>query len=138
MFFLAMARTNTRSRRWRFQFRRRIQTSSCSISQLSSNQCWSKSIFWIFQKQQILWFSQDEPNPTAQKAAVDDVKKTAETFRSLIDEKFHQQLVIRGERRLSHRACYGALIIMLYREQPRFQVRKKNKSNDRIWPFSCS
>lgn len=65
--------------------------------------------------------AQEEPNPTARDAALDDVKKTADTFRSLIDEKFHQQLVARSERRLSHRAMQGALMIMLYREQPRFQ-----------------
>ena len=65
---------------------------------------------------------QNEPNPTAQVAALEDVKKTADAFRSLIDEKFHQQLVNRGERRLSHRAMFGALMIRLYREQPRFQV----------------
>lgn len=65
--------------------------------------------------------AQEEPNPTARDAALDDVKKTADTFRSFIDEKFHQQLVGRSERRLSHRAMQGALMIMLYREQPRFQ-----------------
>ena len=54
---------------------------------------------------------------------MEDVKKTADTFRSLLDEHFHNQLVKRGERRLSHRALLGALMIMLYREQPRFQVR---------------
>ena len=64
----------------------------------------------------------DEPNPTAREAALEDVKKTADSFRSLIDEKFHQQLVARSERRMSHRAFQGALMIMLYREQPRFQV----------------
>ena len=67
-------------------------------------------------------FVQEEPNPTARDAALDDVKKTADTFRSLIDEKFHQQLLARAERRTSHRALQGALMIMLYREQPRFQV----------------
>jgi tryptophan 2,3-dioxygenase len=50
------------------------------------------------------------------------VKKTADTFRSLIDEKFHQQLVGRGERHMNHRALLGALMVMLYREQPLFQV----------------
>lgn len=65
----------------------------------------------------------DEPNPTARDAALEDVKKTADTFRSFIDEKFHQQLVARSERRMSHKALQGALMIMLYREQPRFQVR---------------
>ncbi|UJR14691.1 hypothetical protein I4U23_001684 [Adineta vaga] len=65
--------------------------------------------------------AESEPNPTAHQAALEDVKKTADTFRSLIDEKFHQQLVARGERRMNHRAMHGALMIMLYREQPRFQ-----------------
>ena len=67
-------------------------------------------------------FLKEEPNPTARDAAIEDVKKTADSFRSLIDEKFHQQLVARSERRMSHRALQGALMIMLYREQPRFQV----------------
>ena len=53
---------------------------------------------------------------------MDDVKKTADSFRSLIDEKFHLQLVARADRRMSQRALFGALMIMLYREQPRFQV----------------
>ncbi|CAF4411788.1 unnamed protein product, partial [Rotaria magnacalcarata] len=65
--------------------------------------------------------AQDEPNPTAREAALEDVKKTADTFRSFIDEKFHQQLIARSERRMSHKALQGALMIMLYREQPRFQ-----------------
>ncbi|CAF1423024.1 unnamed protein product [Rotaria magnacalcarata] len=65
--------------------------------------------------------AESEPNPTARDAALEDVKKTADTFRSLIDEKFHQQLLSRGDRRMSHRAWHGALMIMLYREQPRFQ-----------------
>lgn len=77
----------------------------------------------MFRIEENVFFLQSEPNPTAQEAAIEDVKKTADTFRSLIDEKFHQQLVARGERRLSHRAFFGALMIMLYREQPRFQVR---------------
>jgi flagellar biosynthesis component FlhA len=76
-------------------------------------------------------FIKDEPNPTARDAALEDVKRTADTFRSLIDEKFHQQLVARSERRISHRAMQGALMIMLYREQPRFQVRQSNKIHRR-------
>ena len=74
----------------------------------------------------LLFFSfaifKNEPNPTAHDAALEDVKKTADTFRSLIDEKFHQQLVARGERHMNYQALHGALMIMLYREQPRFQV----------------
>ena len=80
----------------------------------------------------IFFFFQDEPNPTAREAALDDVRKTADTFRSLIDEKFHQQLVGRGERRMSHRALQGALMIMLYREQPRFQVSFNEVKSTRV------
>jgi tryptophan 2,3-dioxygenase len=65
---------------------------------------------------------QEEPNPTAREAAFEDVRKTADSFRSFIDEKFHLQLLARSERRMSHKALQGALMIMLYREQPRFQV----------------
>jgi len=31
--------------------------------------------------------AENEPNPTAHAAALEDVRKTADTFRSLIDEK---------------------------------------------------
>src|SRR5689334_13518074 len=69
--------------------------------------------FYIKKKNIFLHFK-DEPNPTARDAALEDVRKTADTFRSLIDEKFHQQLLARSERRMSHRALQGALMIMLY------------------------
>ncbi|CAF4108969.1 unnamed protein product, partial [Rotaria sp. Silwood2] len=84
--------------------------------------------FWERYKRSVVQYidylqsnAEDEPNPTAREAALDDVKKTADTFRSFIDEKFHQQLLARSERRMSHKALQGALMIMLYREQPRFQ-----------------
>ena len=43
-----------------------------------------------------------------------------ELFDSIFDEKIHNALVARGERRLSHRALQGALMISFYRENPRF------------------
>ncbi|KAG8183955.1 hypothetical protein JTE90_005186 [Oedothorax gibbosus] len=42
------------------------------------------------------------------------------TFDSLFDVEKHNALVARGERRFSHKAFQGALMISLYREEPRF------------------
>lgn len=47
-------------------------------------------------------------------------KRRRELFDSIFDEKIHNALVARGERRLSHRALQGALMISFYRESPRF------------------
>ncbi|XP_045124944.1 tryptophan 2,3-dioxygenase-like [Portunus trituberculatus] len=47
-------------------------------------------------------------------------KRRQELFDSIFDEKIHNALVARGERRLSHRALQGALMISFYREVPRF------------------
>ncbi|XP_008324797.1 tryptophan 2,3-dioxygenase A [Cynoglossus semilaevis] len=45
-----------------------------------------------------------------------------EVFTSLFDEKRHEHLLSKGERRLSYKALQGALMIYFYREEPRFQV----------------
>ncbi|XP_033127141.1 tryptophan 2,3-dioxygenase-like [Anneissia japonica] len=46
--------------------------------------------------------------------------KDKETFDSIFDEKTHAALVKRGERRLSHKALQGAMMISLYRHEIRF------------------
>lgn len=43
-----------------------------------------------------------------------------ETFDSIIDVNIHNKLVARGERRLSHQALQGALLISFYRNEVRF------------------
>ncbi|XP_056295582.1 tryptophan 2,3-dioxygenase A [Pseudoliparis swirei] len=43
-------------------------------------------------------------------------------FTSLFDEKRHEHLFSKGERRISYKALQGALMINFYREEPRFQV----------------
>ncbi|KAF3818551.1 hypothetical protein GH733_011968 [Mirounga leonina] len=48
--------------------------------------------------------------------------KQKEVLLSLFDEKRHEHLYSKGERRLSYRALQGALMIYFYREEPRFQV----------------
>ncbi|XP_069027204.1 tryptophan 2,3-dioxygenase A isoform X2 [Embiotoca jacksoni] len=51
-----------------------------------------------------------------------ELVKQKELFTSLFDEKRHDHLVSKGERRLSYKALQGALMINFYREEPRFQV----------------
>lgn len=49
-----------------------------------------------------------------------EIAQKQETFSSLFDRERHNALVARGERRFSHKALQGALMISLYREEPRF------------------
>ncbi|XP_040327581.1 tryptophan 2,3-dioxygenase [Herpailurus yagouaroundi] len=51
-----------------------------------------------------------------------EFRKQKEVLLSLFDEKRHEHLLSKGERRLSYRALQGALMIYFYREEPRFQV----------------
>lgn len=49
-----------------------------------------------------------------------DIEKRREVYRSIFDPKIHDLLVSRGERRLSHKALQGAILINCYRDEPRF------------------
>ncbi|KAM7168673.1 tryptophan 2,3-dioxygenase [Macrochelys suwanniensis] len=51
-----------------------------------------------------------------------ELQKQKEILISLFDEKRHEHLLGKGERRLSYKALKGALMIYFYREEPRFQV----------------
>ncbi|XP_007437938.1 tryptophan 2,3-dioxygenase [Python bivittatus] len=51
-----------------------------------------------------------------------ELKKQKEVLISLFDEKRHEHLLSKGDRRLSFKAMKGALMIYFYREEPRFQV----------------
>ncbi|XP_043564742.1 tryptophan 2,3-dioxygenase-like isoform X1 [Chiloscyllium plagiosum] len=51
-----------------------------------------------------------------------DHNKHKEVLTSLFDEKRHEHLLSKGERRISYKALQGALMIYFYREEPRFQV----------------
>ncbi|CAJ0965519.1 unnamed protein product [Ranitomeya imitator] len=51
-----------------------------------------------------------------------ELQKQKEVFTALFDEKRHEHLLSKGERRLSYKALKGALMIYFYREEPRFQV----------------
>ncbi|CAM5108134.1 unnamed protein product [Eretmochelys imbricata] len=51
-----------------------------------------------------------------------ELQKQKEILISLFDEKRHEHLLSKGERRVSYNALKGALMIYFYREEPRFQV----------------
>ncbi|XP_078061346.1 tryptophan 2,3-dioxygenase-like [Mustelus asterias] len=51
-----------------------------------------------------------------------ELNKRKEILTSLFDEKRHEHLLGKGERRISYKALQGALMIYFYREEPRFQV----------------
>nr|XP_033796216.1 LOW QUALITY PROTEIN: tryptophan 2,3-dioxygenase [Geotrypetes seraphini] len=51
-----------------------------------------------------------------------ELQKQKEMFTLLFDEKRHEHLLSKGDRRLSYKALKGALMINFYREEPRFQV----------------
>nr|CAD7256502.1 unnamed protein product [Timema shepardi] len=49
-----------------------------------------------------------------------DLEKRKEVFDSIFDPSVHTALVSRGERRFSHKALQGAIMITFYRDEPRF------------------
>ncbi|XP_065176966.1 tryptophan 2,3-dioxygenase-like [Sycon ciliatum] len=57
-----------------------------------------------------------EVRDTKQKAA----ERDRQLFDSILSAEKHQAIVDQGDRRLSHRATLGALLIFLYRDEPRF------------------
>uniref|UniRef100_A0A3P8PEY9 tryptophan 2,3-dioxygenase n=1 Tax=Astatotilapia calliptera TaxID=8154 RepID=A0A3P8PEY9_ASTCA len=62
------------------------------------------------------------PDSEEKEELMAEMVKQRELFTSLFDEKRHDHLVSKGERRLSYKALQGALMIYFYREEPRFQV----------------
>lgn len=51
---------------------------------------------------------------------LEEVRRKREMFDSIFDVSKHNALVLRGDRRISHKALKGALMISLYRDEPRF------------------
>ncbi|CAL4061243.1 unnamed protein product [Meganyctiphanes norvegica] len=64
--------------------------------------------------------AEEEKNEELQTHLLAQEKKRRELFNSIFDIRVHNALVARGERRLTHRATQGALMISFYREEPRF------------------
>lgn len=49
-----------------------------------------------------------------------DISKRREVYESIFNLDVHEALRSRGERRFSHKAFQGAIMIMFYRDEPRF------------------
>lgn len=49
-----------------------------------------------------------------------DIQKRREVYQTIFDPKAHNALVSRGERRFAYKAMQGAIMITLYRDEPRF------------------
>lgn len=61
-----------------------------------------------------------EPEETVRKYRLTDLEKREEVYESIFNPEVHQSLVTRGERRFSHKALQGAIMITFYRDEPRF------------------
>lgn len=49
-----------------------------------------------------------------------DINKQRDVYHSIFDPDAHEALVSRGERKFSYKALQGAIMITLYRDEPRF------------------
>ena len=56
---------------------------------------------------------------TAKNYRLMDIEKRREVYRSIFDPSVHEALVSRGDRRFSHKALQGAIMITFYRDEPR-------------------
>ncbi|XP_073432536.1 tryptophan 2,3-dioxygenase [Dendrobates tinctorius] len=84
---------------------------------------WEKLQVNIFQGlEEELKQAMAKPDSEDKEEQLAELQKQKEVFTALFDEKRHEHLLSKGERRLSYKALKGALMIYFYREEPRFQV----------------
>ncbi|XP_075716428.1 tryptophan 2,3-dioxygenase isoform X1 [Rhinoderma darwinii] len=84
---------------------------------------WGKLQVNIFQRlEEELQLAKAKPDSEDKEEHIAELQKQKEVFTALFDEKRHEHLLSKGERRLSYKALKGALMIYFYREEPRFQV----------------
>lgn len=62
----------------------------------------------------------EETDSTLKQLKMDEYDKQRQTFDSIFDVDLYQSYIARGERRFSHKAFQGAMMISLYRDEPRF------------------
>ena len=63
-----------------------------------------------------------EENATKKTYLLSNFRKKREQFESIFDPEVHAALVKRGERRFTHKALLGALMIVSYCQEPRFHT----------------
>ncbi|CAB0035540.1 unnamed protein product [Trichogramma brassicae] len=64
--------------------------------------------------------AKQQPSEESRKHLLSNVAGRQAVFDSIFNESLHSALVSRGERRFSHAALQGAVMITLYRDEPRF------------------
>ncbi|XP_057662899.1 tryptophan 2,3-dioxygenase [Diorhabda carinulata] len=57
---------------------------------------------------------------TLRKYKLNELEKRVEVYQSIFRPEIHNALLSRGERRFSHKALQGAIMITFYRDEPRF------------------
>ncbi|NP_001088604.1 tryptophan 2,3-dioxygenase [Xenopus laevis] len=84
---------------------------------------WGKLEVNIFRAlEEELQAAKTKPDSEDKEEHLAELQKQKELFGALFDERRHEHLLSKGERRLSYKALKGALMINFYREEPRFQV----------------
>ena len=66
--------------------------------------------------------AEEETNEVEKQNLLDEYKRNMESFSTIFDKEKHEKLIERGERKLSHKALWGALFIWLNRDEPRFHL----------------
>ncbi|XP_020277669.1 tryptophan 2,3-dioxygenase isoform X2 [Pseudomyrmex gracilis] len=61
-----------------------------------------------------------QPRQQVREYLLNNVRSRRAVFETIFTESLHNALVSRGERRFSHEALQGAIMITLYRDEPRF------------------
>lgn len=62
----------------------------------------------------------NEPNDAVKQYRLNDLENRREVYESIFRPDIHQALSNRGERRFSHKALQGAILVTFYRDEPRF------------------
>ncbi|KAL1509294.1 hypothetical protein ABEB36_004056 [Hypothenemus hampei] len=62
----------------------------------------------------------NEPNESVKRYRLNDLENRREVYESIFQPEIHQALLNRGERRFSHKALQGAILVTFYRDEPRF------------------
>lgn len=77
-----------------------------------------KSVEQVLDDQEIE--AKEEPDEDFRNYRLMDILKRREVYLSIFDQNVHDALVSRGERRFTYKALQGAIMITLYRDEPRF------------------
>jgi len=65
---------------------------------------------------------EEETNSAMKTHLTNNYKRKKEQFDSIFDPDIHNALVKRGERKFSHKALLGAIMITMYSDEPRFHI----------------